>query len=276
MAKTPTSTPEQLPKRSTGALSGKAALVTGAASGFGRAVTEKLIAEGAQVLATDIVEQHGREAAEAAGAEFHRLDVTDLDANRQAIELAESKFGGLDLVHLNAGIASGFGLGEEFDLDSYRLAMAVNLDGVVFGAHAALAALQRRGGGSIVATASLAGLSSVPFDPIYAANKHAVVGLTRSLGPIFAQDGVHFNAVCPGFAETAIIDPIRKVLSEDGVPVMTADEVAEVVLDLFAADLDGECVVVQAGVPPYLQRFRGIPAPRESSVSGKPSQEGQQ
>lgn len=265
--RTPTSNPELLAKRSTGALSGKAALITGAASGFGRLVTEKLIAEGAQVLATDIDEQPGREAATEIGAEFHRLDVTDLNANREAIELAQRKFGGLDLVYLNAGIASGFSLGEEFELDRYRLSMAVNLDGVVFGAHAALPALKRRGGGSIVAAASLAGLSSVPFDPVYAANKHAVVGLTRSLGPVFAQDGVHFNAVCPGFAETAIIDPIREVLSEGGVPVMTAGEVAEVVLDLFAADLYGECVVVQAGVAPYLQRFRGIPAPRQSSSS---------
>ena len=84
--------------------------------------------------------------------------------------------------YLNAGIASFFSLGDDFDPQLYRRAMGVNLDGVVFGMDAALPALKARGGGAIVATASLAGLNGPPFDPLYAANKHAVVGLTRSLG----------------------------------------------------------------------------------------------
>ena len=87
--------------------------------------------------------------------------------------------------------------------------MGANLDGVVFGTHAALPALRARGGGAIVATASLAGLTGVAYDPLYAANKHAVVGLVRSLGPLLAEEGIRFNAVCPGFAESAIIEPIR-------------------------------------------------------------------
>ena len=112
-------------------------------------------------------------------------------------------------MHLNAGVGSGCGVGDDFDLALYRRAMGANLDGVVFGTHAALPALRARGGGAIVATSSLAGLTGVAYDPLYAANKHAVVGLTRSLGPLLAEEGIRFNAVCPGFAESAIIEPIR-------------------------------------------------------------------
>ena len=91
-----------------------------------------------------------------------------------------------------------------------------NLDGVVFGTHAVLPALRARGGGAIVATASLAGLTGVPIDPLYAANKHAVVGLARSLGDVLAADGITYNAICPGFAESRIVDPIRDLLAESG------------------------------------------------------------
>ena len=126
----------------------------------------------------------------------------ELDENLAIVEHVVERFGGLDLVYLNAGIVSGCGIGEDFDAERYRRAMSVNLDGVVYGAHAALPALRARGGGAIVATASLAGLTAVPMDPFYAANKHAVVGLTRSLGPALAGDGIRFNAICPGYAET--------------------------------------------------------------------------
>ena len=185
------------------------ALITGAASGLGRAVATALASRGANVMVADIDEEGGRAVAEELDATFVVCDVGDLEANRAAVKATEVTYGGLDLVYLNAGVASGCGLGEDFDLERYRRAMGVNLDGVVFGTHAALPALRARGGGAIVATASLAGLTGVPFDPIYAANKHAVVGLARSLGPALARTGIRVNAVCPGFAESAIIDPIR-------------------------------------------------------------------
>ena len=108
----------------------------------------------------------------------------ELDANLALVAAAVERFGGLDLVHLNAGIATGMSLGADFDLERYRRAMAINLDGVVFGVHAALPALIERGGGTIIATASLAGLTPVALDPVYATNKAAVVALVRSLaGP---------------------------------------------------------------------------------------------
>ena len=165
-------------------------------------------------------------------------------------------------MHLNAGVGSGCGVGDDFDLALYRRAMGANLDGVVFGTHAVLPALRARGGGAIVATSSLAGLTGVAYDPLYAANKHAVVGLTRSLGPLLAEEGIRFNAVCPGFAESAIIEPIRAMIAASGVAIIAAEKVGGAVVDLFAGDAAGECVVIQPGRDPLPFAFRGVPGPR--------------
>jgi NAD(P)-dependent dehydrogenase (short-subunit alcohol dehydrogenase family) len=170
--------------------------------------------------------------------------------------------GGLDLVHLNAGVGTGCGVGDDFDLALYRRAMGANLDGVVFGLHAALPALRARGGGAIVATASLAGLTGVPYDPLYSANKHAVVGLVRSLAPGLAEEGIRVNAVCPGFAESPIIEPLRDALAESGIAIIPAETVASAVVDLLAGDVAGECVVIQPGRDPLPFAFRGVPGPR--------------
>lgn len=243
-------------------LEGKAAVVTGGASGLGRATCTALAAAGARVLVVDVDEAGGRETAEAIGGEFFAADVARLEENHAFVHAATERFGGVDLVHLNAGVASGCGVGEDFELKRYRRAMGVNLDGVVFGAHAVLPALEARGGGAIVATASLAGLTGMPHDPVYTANKHAVVGLVRALGPVVLERGVRVNAICPGFAESPIIDPIRGMLAEAGIPIVPAESVAGAVLELFRGEMSGECWYVQAGRPAEAFRFRGIPGPR--------------
>ncbi|KAA0266701.1 MAG: SDR family NAD(P)-dependent oxidoreductase, partial [Acidobacteria bacterium] len=223
-------------------------------------------AAGARVAVADIDPAGAAVAAEVDGI-FVAADVADPDANHDLVERVRRELGGLDLVHLNAGVASGFGLGDDFDLDRYRRVMGINLDGVVFGTVAALPALRERGGGAIVVTASLAGLTAVPFDPLYAANKHAVVGLARSLGLGLAAEGVRFNAVCPGFAETPIIAPIREALVESGTPIIPAERVAEAVLELFAGEMSGECLYVQPGRPAEAFRFRNVPGPRAEARS---------
>jgi NAD(P)-dependent dehydrogenase (short-subunit alcohol dehydrogenase family) len=242
-------------------LAGKVALVTGGAGGLGSATARALAAAGARVAVSDI-DPAGAEVAAETGGIFVAADVADPDANRDLVERVRRELGGLDLVHLNAGVASGIGLGDDFDLDRYRRVMGINLDGVVLGTVAALPALRERGGGAIVATASLAGLTAVPFDPLYAANKHAVVGLARSLGIGLAPEGIRFNAVCPGFAESSIIAPIRDALVESGTPIIPAERVADAVLALFAGEMSGECWYVQPGRPAEPFRFRNLPGPR--------------
>lgn len=242
-------------------LNGKVALVTGGAGGLGRATSRALAEAGAAVVVADVADEAGRAVADEVGGHYVHADVADMDQNLAMVAFAVERCGALDYVHLNAGVSSGFSVDESFDLELYRRAMGVNLDGVVFGAHAALPVLRERGG-AIVATASLAGLTSVPYEPIYAANKHAVVGLARSLGPALAEQGVRFNAVCPGFADSAMIDPIRDGLAASGVPVIPAQAVADTVLELFTSGVTGECWFVQAGREPAPFEFRGIPGPR--------------
>ena len=238
----------------------KVALVTGAASGLGRATARALAAAGATVVAADIDADGARAVADEIGGHAVGCDVADLEANRAAVADTEELLGGLDLAHLNAGVATGCTVGDDFDPALYRRAMGANLDGVVFGVHAALAVLGH--GGAIVATASLAGLTGVPYDPLYAANKHAVVGLVRSLAPGLAEAGIRINAVCPGFAETGIIAGIRDALLATGLDLIAPEVVAAAVVELFAGDASGECVVIQPGREPLPFAFRGVPGPR--------------
>jgi NAD(P)-dependent dehydrogenase (short-subunit alcohol dehydrogenase family) len=247
------------------ALRDKVALVTGGASGLGRATCLALAEAGAVVIVADVDVAGGEEVAERIGGHFVETDVSDLEANRAAVGFATNKAGGLDLAYLNAGVASGTGLGDEFDLAAYRRAMGVNLDGVVFGTHAVLPALRARGGGAIVATASLAGLMGMAMDPIYTANKHAVVGLARALGPALAPEGIRFNAICPGFAESALVAPVREALVAAGFEIIPAERVADGVLELFTNDAAGECWFVQPGRDPAPFQFRNVPGPRTAA-----------
>jgi len=198
-----------------GQFDGKVALVTGAASGIGLATAERLSAEGAQVLLADIDEANGRPAAEKLGAEFARLDVGDPAEWAEVVAQLGARAGGLDIAYLNAGVttypATADGLAD-FDIATlddaaYRRILAVNLDGVVFGARAVAPALVARGGGAIVATASVAGLIGFAPDPIYTATKHAVVGLVRALAPGLRARGITINAICPAGVATAILGP---------------------------------------------------------------------
>jgi NAD(P)-dependent dehydrogenase (short-subunit alcohol dehydrogenase family) len=253
----------------------RVALVTGAASGLGRATALALAAAGAEVVVADVDVAGGEAVAAQVGGHFVEVDVADLASNRAMVAFARERCGRLDLAHLNAGVTSGCGLGDDFDLAAYRRAMGVNLDGVVFGTHAVLGALRANEGpdrGAIVATASLAGLAAVPMEPIYAANKHAVVGLARSLGPSLALDGIRFNAVCPGFAESAMTAPIREGLEAAGFELIPAEVVAETVVRLFALDVHGECWFVQQGREPAPFQFRNVPGPRPVT-GGDPTEE---
>jgi NAD(P)-dependent dehydrogenase (short-subunit alcohol dehydrogenase family) len=237
------------------------ALITGGASGFGAEVARRLVRRGDAVVLCDVDEAGGQAVADELGATFLRCDVSDYDQVVATTKAAEQVYGGLDLIFLNAGVSTGCGIDEDFDLATYRRAMGINLDGVVYGAHAALPALRRRGGGSIVATASMAGLTGTPFDPIYGANKHAVVGLVRALGPALAPQNIRVNAFCPGFAETKIISNIKSVLQDSGVPIIPVEKAGDAVLQAFDSNETGQAFLLQAGRDVMVYRFRGIPGP---------------
>jgi NAD(P)-dependent dehydrogenase (short-subunit alcohol dehydrogenase family) len=237
------------------------ALITGGASGFGREVARQLVRRGDSVVLCDVDDAGGQSVADELGATYLHCDVSDYDQVVATTEAAEQVHGGLDLVFLNAGISTGCGIAEDFDLAKYKRANGINLDGVVYGAHAAIPALRRRGGGSIVATASMAGLTGTPFDPVYGANKHAVVGLVRALGPALQPQGIRVNAFCPGFAETKIITDIKSTLVESGVPIIPVEVAGEAVLQAFDSPETGQAWLLQAGRPVMVYRFRGIPGP---------------
>ena len=239
----------------------KVALITGGASGFGAEVARQLVRRGDRVVLLDVNDTDGQALADELGGHYLHCDVSDYDQVLATTAEAEQVHGGVDLFFLNAGISSGFGIGADFDLAKYHRANGINLDGVVFGVQAALPALQRRGGGSIVCTASMAGLTGTPFDPVYGANKHAVVGLVRALGPTLAPQNITVNAFCPGFAETKIIVDIREVLDGSGVPIIPVEKAGAAVLEIFDSSETGQAWLLQAGrdVMPY--RFRGIPGP---------------
>jgi NAD(P)-dependent dehydrogenase (short-subunit alcohol dehydrogenase family) len=245
-------------------MSSKTALITGGASGFGAEVARQLARRGDDVVLLDVDDDGGKRVADELGGTFLHCDVSDYDEVMATTAEAEKAYGGIDLFFLNAGIASACGVDEDFDLATYRKAMGINMDGVVFGVHAALPVLRRRGGGSIVCTASMAGLTAVPFDPIYGANKHGVVGLVRALGPSLAPQNITVNAFCPGFAETKIIGPIKEILQQSGVPIIPVETAGEAVLKAFDDGETGQAYLLQAGLEPMLYKFRGIPGPKNA------------
>jgi NAD(P)-dependent dehydrogenase (short-subunit alcohol dehydrogenase family) len=182
-------------------------VVTGGASGLGRAVCEELGRRGAVVVVADVNEAGAREVASGIGgkATAAGLDVRDAGAVRRLIEETAAAYGRLDYVFNNAGIAV---LGEVRDLtlEHWRKVLDVNLDGVIHGVSAAYPLMVRQGSGHIVNTASLAGLAGFPTSIPYATSKFAVVGLSLSLRAEAEELGVKVSAVCPGFVQTAIFD----------------------------------------------------------------------
>jgi NAD(P)-dependent dehydrogenase (short-subunit alcohol dehydrogenase family) len=247
---------------------GRVALITGAAGGIGAAVARACAARGDQVVIADIDAAAGSKLASELGGIFVTTDVRDPEASRAAVTSAEDVYGRLDLVMLNAGIGIPEGALERTPAETYRRMVAINVDGVFFGLQAAIPALRRAGGGSVVATASLAGLVATPPTPIYALTKHAVVGLVRSASVKLAAEGITLAAIAPGFADTAIIAGELEKFHAAGFPLLTADQVASVVLQAFDGPA-GAIWPIQPGRDAEPYAFRGVPGPRAEGFSGQ-------
>lgn len=226
-------------------LDGKVAVITGAATGIGRATAELFAAEGCAVVIGDINDGAAREAvdeitARGGRAEYVRADVTSLAEVEALVRCAVSSFGRLDIYFHNAGTA-GPGLLDSTTEEAYDLSMAINLKAGYFGAKYAVPELRKAGGGNLLFTSSTSGVHPSPAgSPSYSVAKAGLVMLTRSLALHLAKDGIRVNCLCPGpVTETPLwgdfvsrnpgVDPgqLTQTILEKTVPLQRAGTSAE-------------------------------------------------
>jgi NAD(P)-dependent dehydrogenase (short-subunit alcohol dehydrogenase family) len=236
-------------------LAGKVAVVTGGASGIGRAVVELFAEEGAKVVVADVDAARGAELADRFGdaVVFKRTDVADPEQVRELVDFAVGAFGGLQVMCNNAGISSSFRRFLRDDLSDLHHVMAVNLYGVIFGSQSAARRMAEHGGGSIVNTASIGALTGGGPPIAYRTSKSAIIQFSRSIAVDLAEYGIRVNCIAPGHIPTEItsydLGPVIRVhqpLQRQGSP----EDVANTVLFLAgerAAQITGVVIPIDGG-----------------------------
>ena len=203
-----------------GLVDGKVVLVTGAASGIGRASAALFAEEGARVMLSDVDEAVGKEVAaeiRSHGGQtlFRAADVTDETQVEALVAATVEAYGGLDAAHNNAGIVGALGMVPDVDSDAWRRILDVNLTGVFLCMKHELPVMQEAGRGAIVNTASEAGLVGNPMLAAYTASKHAVLGITKTAAVENARSGVRVNAILPGAVDTPMLRSFFQVSGAD-------------------------------------------------------------
>jgi NAD(P)-dependent dehydrogenase (short-subunit alcohol dehydrogenase family) len=240
----------------------KVVLVTGAASGIGRAGAVLFAAEGARLVLADRNLAGAEEAAHdiGGGAIAMGADISDFASCEAMVAATVDTFGGLDIAFNNAGIPSVIGGAfEDFALDDWQRILSTNLSGVFYSIKAEVPALKARGGGAIVVTASIASLIAAPGMAAYVASKHGVGGLVKAAAIDLIKHNIRVNAICPGMVDTAMLaaaTAIPEVLAgmEAATPIgriATPEEAARAALFLAsdeASYMIGTLMAVDGGV----------------------------
>ena len=249
-----------------GTLNGKVALVTGGASGIGRATALTFAREGAKLIIADMNEEGGQQTVhmitENGGeAIFVQTDVTQATAVEALISKAVETYGRLDCAHNNAGVTQrAYPSTAEYPEDDWHRVLAVNLTGVWLCMKYEIPQMLTHGGGAIVNTASVAGLVGLAGRSAYVASKHGVVGITRTAALEYAQQGIRVNCVCPGYIRTPMVEYVlqhagaqieaQMVAREPIGRLGTPEEIAETVVWLCseaASFVTGHTMTVDGG-----------------------------
>lgn len=244
---------------------GKTAVVTGAASGIGRATALLYARHGANVIVSDISEEAGRDAVheiKKSGGEaaFARADVSDPSDCEKLIQKAVKTYGGLDIACNNAGISGEANCIAAMNLAEWKKVIDINLNGVFYCLKYEIKAMLERGGGAIVNTGSILGAVGFATMGAYVAAKHAVVGLTQTAALEYAAKGIRVNAVAPGFIDTALLGGVHQRVKHSLAQMHPVgrmgqpEEVAELIIWLSsskAAYANGSCYPMDGG---YLAR----------------------
>ncbi len=240
-----------------GRLDGKVTVITGGASGIGAATVRLFVQEGARVVIADLQGARGERLARDLGddAVFFHADVSREADVRGAMALAVERFGRLDCVFNNAGYGGVTGLIEETPVDGFDETIGVLLRGVLLGMKHAAPIMKRQGAGSIISTASIAGLRAGYAPHVYSAAKAAVIHLTRSLAMELGESGVRVNCICPGGIATPIF----------GKALGLSPEQADETVDVMKVVLAGIQPIKRAGQPDDIAQAALWLASEESS-----------
>lgn len=257
-------------------LQGKVAIVTGGANGIGRTTVERFVEEGARVVVADIDAEAGQGLAATLGqaVAYKRTDVTDADQLQALVDFTVEQFGALHIMFNNAGVSSPMARFLHDDFGDFSRVMSANVLGVILGCQRAARHMKSHGGGSIINTASIAGINAGSGLAVYRASKAAVIHLTKSIAVDLAQYNIRVNCIAPAHIQTAMTTFDLESVIRFTQPLQRqgrAQDVAEAVIYLAserAAQVTGIVLPIDGGTtagPPASQLKMMLGAPSPSS-----------